>query len=168
MRLIILGNAGSGKSTLAAKIAAEQGASVLSLDDVAFVTGTPERRPLSDSVANAVKFIEAHERCVIEGCYADIIEQLLPRCTALVFLKPGVDVCLAHCTQRPWEPDKFESAEAQDRQLAFLLEWVRQYETRTDTFGLAQHRAVYDTFDGPKAELAEPAMFFDVAMSLLT
>lgn len=166
-KVIILGNAGSGKSTLAAQLA-ESAEQILSLDDVAFVDGTPERRPLSESVTAALRFLRDHEQCIIEGCYADIIAPLLPHCNALVFLNPGVDVCLAHCRQRPWEPGKFESREQQDEQLAFLLEWVGQYETRTDEFGLAQHRAVFDAFAGSKLEVTRPEQYLPTLLACLS
>ena len=59
---------------------------------------------------------------------------------------------MAHCRARPWEPEKYASPEEQDERLAFLLDWVRSYETRDDEYGLARHRAVFESFDGPKRE----------------
>ncbi len=37
--------------------------------------------------------------------------------------------------------------------LDFLIGWVRQYETRDDVYSLARHRALFDSFPGPKREL---------------
>lgn len=93
MRALILGNSGSGKTTLARRLSAEHSAALLSMDAVAFATG-PQRRPLGDSVAAALAFTRAHPRWVMEGCYADIAEALLPQCERLLFLNPDVDVCV--------------------------------------------------------------------------
>ncbi|MFL5386928.1 MAG: hypothetical protein ACJ8GN_30915 [Longimicrobiaceae bacterium] len=89
---------------------------------------------------------------MIEGCYGDLVEAALPYCTELRFLNPGVEGCIAHCRARPWEPEKYASPQEQDRRLAFLLDWVRQYDTRGDEYDLARHRAIFDGFSGPKRE----------------
>lgn len=151
----MMGNAGSGKTTLARKLSADARAARLSLDDVAFAEGAA-RRPLDESIAECRRFIEAHDNWVIEGCYADIIEALLDHCDELVFMNPGVATCIARCEQRAWEPDKFDSLEAQQQRLPGLIEWVSTYETREDEYGLPAHRRVFDAFAGSKSELNEP------------
>ncbi len=158
MKTIILGNAGAGKTTLARHLLSQQSASLLPLDDIAFAGGI-ERRPVADSIADARAFIETHDHWVIEGCYADIVEALLPSCETLLFLNPGIDACVGHCRARPWEPDKFPSPEAQDAHLDNLVEWVRAYSTREDEYGLRRHRELYEGFDGNKRELTDPDMF---------
>lgn len=155
MKVILVGNAGAGKSTLARTLIARQPAARLSLDEVAFQGGT-ERRPLQHSVADAIRWIGAHQSWVIEGCYADILEPLLVFCEELIFLNPGVEACVAHCRSRPWEPEKFRSPQEQDANLANLIQWVRSYEIRTDEYGLARHRALYDAFPGNKRECTDP------------
>lgn len=161
MNVIILGNAGAGKSTLARKLIAEQPAARLSLDEVAFEGGT-QRRSLQDSFADVKGFIASHESWIIEGCYADIIELVLPDCEELIFLNPGVEVCIAHCRARPWEPEKFSSHHEQDENLANLIEWVRSYETRTDEYGLRRHRELYESFWGNKREFNTPSDYESV------
>lgn len=156
--MVILGNAGSGKSTLSKKLIAMEPAARLSLDDVAFDAG-PERRQLQESINQVKRFIADNDSWIIEGCYADIIEAILADCDELIFLNPGVDVCIAHCRSRPWEPDKFSSKQEQDDYLANLLVWVRTYETRADEYGLHQHRALYESFDGKKRELNHPSEY---------
>lgn len=88
----------------------------------------------------------------MEGSYGDLIEVALPCCTEMHFLNPGVDACVANCAGRPWEPEKYASREDQDRMLDFLIAWVRDYESRSDEYSLARHRAIYDSFDGVKSE----------------
>ena len=152
MKMILLGNAGSGKSTLSRKLLARQAAARLSLDEVAF-QGGPQRRRLQDSIADVKRFIADNQSWVIEGCYADIIEPILADCEELIFLNPGVDVCIAHCRARPWEPEKFNSKAEQDENLDNLIEWVSAYEARSDEYGLGRHRAIYESFNGKKREL---------------
>ena len=52
----------------------------------------------------------------------------------------------------PWEPEKFDSPEAQNNNLANLLNWVRDYETRGDEYGLKRHLELFRSFDGEKVE----------------
>lgn len=158
MKVILLGNAGAGKSTLARKLIAKQSAARLSLDEVAFLTGA-QRRPIEDSVGEVKRWITRHDNWIIEGCYADIIEPLLKYCDALIFLNPGIEVCIAHCRSRPWEPEKFGSPQEQDDNLKNLIEWVSCYESRTDEYGLARHWAIYDAFPGKKCELNDPSEY---------
>ena len=95
----------------------------------------------------------ANEHWVVEGCYADLLEATLCHCTRLLFLNPGIEVCIANARIRPWEPHKYPSKEAQDANLEMLIGWIRNYETRSDTFSLAAHRALFDSFGGNKIEL---------------
>ena len=165
MKIIVMGNAGAGKSTLSKKLIARIPAARLSLDEVAF-SGGVERRPLAESVADVKRFMLNNAHWIIEGCYADIIEAVLDDCESLVFLNPGVDVCVAHCHARPWEPEKFASAAEQARNLENLLEWVRAYPHRSDEYGLQRHRALYDAFAGNKWELLWPDAYDSVLAAI--
>ena len=151
MRVIILGNAGSGKSTMARRIIGTMNIPILSLDEIAWNPG-PERKPFTESLRELQRFINHHDQWIIEGCYGDLIEAALPYCTELLFLNPGVQVCVEHCQNRPWEPDKFPSPEAQQAMFAGLIEWVQEYETRDDEYGLLRHRQIFDNFTGAKKE----------------
>jgi adenylate kinase family enzyme len=161
MRVLIVGNAGSGKTTMARALVA--GAHVvpapchLSLDDITWAA-VGERLPRAESLARLHGFIDTHLHCVIEGTYGDLIEAALPACNELRFLNPGVAVCLARVAARAWEPDKWSSARAQQAFQPVLLDWIRQYETRLDEFGQARHRALFDTFAGPKREYGAEAI----------
>ena len=161
MKLILLGNAGAGKSALARKLISQQPAARLSLDEVAFDSGT-ERCALQDSLRDVRRFILDHASWIIEGCYADIIAPVLPECEALVFLNTGVEVCVAHCRARSWEPEKYPSARLQDEHLENLVAWVRSYETRDDEFGLRAHRVLYESFPGSKWGLRDPSQYASV------
>lgn len=146
-----MGNAGSGKSTLARQLAEPRCLPVLGLDAIAFADG-PERRPLADSVAELTRFVDRHPAWIVEGCYGDLIEAALAHGDRLIFLNPGVEACVRHCHARPWEPDKFATPEDQQAMLEPLIAWVRDYETRSDEFGLQRHRRIFERFAGDKRE----------------
>ena len=153
-RDLIVGNSGSGKSTLASRLARAGGVAHLDLDTLAWEPGSPPvRRAIAASTREIVGFMARNEGWVIEGCYADLFDVPLARCTRLVFLNPGVEACVANARLRPWEPHKYESKAAQDANLEMLIGWIRDYETRGDTFSLGAHRALFDRFGGEKIEL---------------
>ncbi|MCG8382159.1 MAG: shikimate kinase [Gammaproteobacteria bacterium] len=158
MKTVLLGNAGAGKSTLSRKLTEAKAAVTLSLDELAFAGGT-ERRPLEDSVTEAMSFIRANESWIIEGCYSDIIAPLLPFDERLIFLNPGVEACVHHCKARPWEPEKFESSESQGSNLENLIAWVREYESREDEYGLKRHRELFESFQKSKVEYNHPSEY---------
>jgi SAM-dependent methyltransferase/adenylate kinase family enzyme len=162
-RVLVFGNAGSGKTTLAAALRRDHGLAHLDLDTLAWQpTSPPVRRHPADSGRDIRAFTARHDAWVIEGCYADLLALLLDHATEVVFMNPGVDVCERHCRSRPWEPHKYASAEAQDRNLAMLLDWVRSYPARDDACSLASHRRLFDAYDGLKREVGggrEGAMY---------
>lgn len=154
MRTVVLGNSGSGKSTLAARLARAGALQHLDLDTLAWLPVVPpRRRPVADSARDIAAFMDASDRWVIEGCYADLLELALLRATRLVFLNPGIAACIANARARPWEPHKYASKQAQDDNLELLIGWIQDYEHRRDEFSLAAHRALFDGFSGDKHEL---------------
>ena len=153
-----MGNAGAGKSTMVGRLIGSADIPHLSLDEIAWDQG-PVRKSLDESQTLLRQFINANEQWIIEGCYGDLIEAALPSCTELRFLNPGVETCVAHCKRRPWEPSKFSSTEQQDAMLSHLIQWVQEYETRDDEYGLKRHRQVFDRFLGPKKEYRSIASY---------
>ncbi len=153
-RVLVFGNSGSGKTTLAAALRRDRGLAHLDLDTLAWQPVSPPiRRDPADSWRDICAFTAQHPAWVIEGCYADLLALLLDDATELVFMNPRVEVCERNCRARPWEPHKYASAEAQDRNLAMLLEWVRSYPVRDDVCSLASHRRLFAAFDGLKREV---------------
>lgn len=95
-------------------------------------------------------FLDRNSGWVIEGCYSDLIELVLADATELIFLDLPVHACIENAKRRPWEAHKYESKAAQDENLAMLIDWIRQYEERSDTFSRAAHKALYEKFPGQK------------------
>lgn len=154
MHVAIFGNSGSGKSTLASALAHRSGAPVLDLDTIVWAPGQAAvRRPEAAVLGELRRFCAGREAWIVEGCYGELIEALLPWRPELIFVNPGAEVCLRHCRERPWEPHKYGSKAEQDAHLPFLLEWVSDYYRRDGAMSLRRHRALFDAYDGPKREI---------------
>lgn len=150
-KIVIFGNSGSGKSTLAKKLCGADRLAHLDLDTLAWQpTQPPERRPLDESGSEISQFIAANDAWVIEGCYSDLLEVALPYCNEMIFMNLPVDLCIENARNRPWEPHKYESRQAQDSNLPMLINWISEYSERTDTFSRASHEALYRQFSGNK------------------
>lgn len=153
-RIVVFGNSGSGKSTLAQRVAQDSGSLHLDLDTVAWNPNQPGiRLPIEESDVLLRAALLAHQSWIVEGCYSSLIALAASEADAFIFLNPGVAACQKNCRNRPWEPHKYSSPVAQDKNLSMLLNWVADYVTRDDEFSLKAHRNLFDRFDGPKHEL---------------
>ncbi|RLV58983.1 shikimate kinase [Parashewanella curva] len=150
-KIAIFGNSGSGKSTLAQKLCANNNLAHLDLDSIAWQQSEiPERKPIAESEVEINKFINAHQGWVIEGCYSDLLEIALKHTTEIIFLNLPIEACISNAKRRPWEPHKYPSKEAQDNNLNMLIDWIKEYENRTDTFSKSAHESLFNSFDGIK------------------
>lgn len=150
-KVVIFGNSGSGKSTLANKLAAKEQAAHLDLDTIAWLPSMPpERMPIEESKLKIELFLKDNKNWVIEGCYTDLLELVTSFADEVIFMNLPVSLCIANAKSRPWEPHKYESKEAQDANLDMLIDWISQYESRTDTFSKALHQKLYGSFHGNK------------------
>lgn len=150
-KILLFGNSGAGKSTLAKRLQHADGLAHLDLDTLAWLpTVPPQRKPLHESAAQIAEFIRGHAGWVIEGCYSDLLAMALPSATDMIYMNLPVEQCVENARNRPWEPHKYESKEAQDSNLEMLIDWIRQYATRADTFSEAAHQRLYEQFTGNK------------------
>ena len=150
-RIIIFGNSGSGKSTLAKQLVAESGLVHLDLDILAWLPETPpQRAPLDESRIKIDSFVQSNTAWVIEGCYADLLELAASSANEAIFMDLSVEQCIDNARNRPWEPHKYASKQAQDQNLAMLIDWIREYTERTDEFSYVAHKRLYDSFTGKK------------------
>jgi len=151
-KIIIFGNSGSGKSTMAKKLCSEFTLAHLDLDTLAWLPKTPPKRnPLADSQKEILNFIKDNDGWVIEGCYSDLIQMAIEDSNELIFMNLPVELCILNAKNRPWEPHKYESKEAQDKNLKMLIEWISQYSERDDTFSKAAHEKLYEQYRGRKS-----------------
>ena len=150
-RIVIFGNSGSGKSTLASELAETRRLAHFDLDTIAWLPTTPPvRQPLEESKTALGEFVQQNPEWIIEGCYADLIELVLSEADEMIFMNLPVSACQENARQRPWEPHKYESKEAQDANLRMLLDWIAQYDERDDAFSRSAHEALYESFTGQK------------------
>ena len=152
MKILVFGNSGSGKSHFSQRLAAKNGLRVLDLDTVVW-SAVAVFRPEHEIIAELLRFVQTNPSWIIEGCYGRWMEHLLPHATEMVFMNPGEAACLSNCLARPWEAHKYSSKEEQDAKLAFLLDWVRGYYSRSGDMSLDAHRRLFDSYDGKKREI---------------
>ncbi|MBI1764977.1 MAG: shikimate kinase [Acidobacteria bacterium] len=154
MRIIIIGNSGSGKTTLARRLTTRHTIPLLELDAIVWEPNQiAVPRSLDLVKLELQSFMDSSASWVIEGCYGELATTALPFCTELIFMNPGLAVCLANNRRRPWEPEKYASPEAQNERLVNLLAWVEGYYARTDEWSYNAHRRVFDGFSGVKREV---------------
>lgn len=157
-KTVIFGNSGAGKSTYAKKLASSQGCAHLDLDTLAWeTTNPPTRRSLNASTEEIKHFAQTNPEWVIEGCYADLLAIALADAEQAIFLNPGVQQCIDNANARPWESHKYASKSAQDKNLPMLIDWISQYDQRSDEFSLVAHQQLFDQFDRSKTELTANA-----------
>jgi len=150
-KTVIFGNSGSGKSTLAKRISASNNIAHLDLDTIAWqVTSPPTRMPINESTHAITEFLNTNNSWVIEGCYADLLEVVIEQADKVIFLNLSIEFCIDNAKNRPWEAHKYASKEAQDANLDMLINWISQYEMRTDTFSQSAHLELFNQFSGEK------------------
>ena len=136
---------------MATDLAEREGLAHLDLDTLAWLpVQPPERAPLEESERKITGFIEANDSWVIEGCYTDLIKIAGQDANEVIFLNLTINQCVANATKRPWEPHKYESKKAQDNNLSMLLNWIKDYAGRDDSFSHSSHLRFFEEFHGRK------------------
>lgn len=150
-KVVVFGNSGSGKSTLAKELRERDGLAHLDLDTVAWKpVSPPERMPISESKDAIDGFLRENRQWVIEGCYSDLLEIAIPASSEIIYLNLPIDICISNAKSRPWEPHKYVSKEAQDKNLDMLIDWIAQYPKRHDTFSKSAHTTLFEKYEGKK------------------
>jgi adenylate kinase family enzyme len=146
-RIIVFGNSGSGKSTIAKKLCQKYNLTHLDLDILAWLPSTPpQRMPVLESKSKINLFLKENDNWVIEGCYTDLIELVIPNSTEAIFMNLPIEMCIKNARNRPWEPHKYKSKAVQDENLEMLLKWIKDYVNRTDTFSESSHKNLFEKY----------------------
>lgn len=167
MKIAIIGNSSSGKSTLAKMIASAYRLTHIDLDVVAWkgtenACQTPIRNNISDSMlAIKARCDASPQRWVVEGCYGDLIGQLIQqdKDAMLIYANATIEQCTENALRRPWEPHKYASKTEQDKNLGMLVEWIEGYALREGALSKAYHDALYNQFTGKKMLLDGQQLF---------
>ncbi|WP_340677417.1 shikimate kinase [Paraglaciecola sp.] len=139
-KILIFGNSGSGKSTLAKRFSIKNCMAHLDLDTIAWqVTSPPIRTPISESAIQINDFITLNDSWVVEGCYSDLLQLVMEEADEIIFLNLSVKDCIKNAKNRPWEPHKYKSKEAQDANLTMLINWISRYPEREKIISLKKH-----------------------------
>jgi adenylate kinase family enzyme len=155
-KILKFGNSGSGKSTLAEQLRAQERLAHLDLDTLAWLAESPPRRaPIAISGEKIQQFMDEHEAWVIDGCYSDLLALASEQATEAIFMDLPLPMCIENAQGRPWEPHKYESKQAQDTNLAMLLDWISQYTEREDEFSHSAHVSFYEGFEGRKTRVTK-------------
>ena len=98
-KIVVFGNSGSGKSTLAKNLVKVRHIAHLDLDSVAWgpsslPTNPPSRLPISESKVLIETFVSKNTSWVIEGCYSDLLAEVLPYADELIFLSLPINLCV--------------------------------------------------------------------------
>ena len=72
-----------------------------------------------------------------------------------IFINLSIAQCIENAKNRPWEPHKYESKEAQDSNLDMLIKWIEHYRERNDVFSYSAHLRMYEEFVGKKSMYKE-------------
>ncbi len=148
-----MGNSSSGKSSLALKFVEKYQFAHLDLDTIAWkAQKIPIRESLSITMAEIINFINSHQKWIIEGCYGDLLKEILPYTNLLIFLNPTIETCVNNSKKRPWESHKYDTLEEQEANFNMLELWIKDYYVRNDEFSLNNHRQLFQSFLGKKIE----------------
>lgn len=136
---------------MARQLCRELGIPHLDLDSLAWESAGV-RKTLATSIAEMEEFVRDKDDWIIEGCFGSLLQVAAGWCSEMRFHNPGVEVCINNNQARPWEPHKYSSPAAQDRNLQILQQWVGEYEARQDEYSLHIHQGLFSRYRGSKRE----------------
>ncbi len=161
-RVLNMGNGGSGKTWLARRIGEQLRHPIIHLDDIHWEPGgygTARDRKLRDEMVMAAA---AEDRWIMEGVYGELVNMVLSRVTALIWIDLPEEACIANVKERGIQGGGTPT------QFIGLLKWVAEYRTRTNNWNsFDAHARLYSAFPGAKWVLSDRAAVTLFADSLL-
>ncbi len=160
-RVLIMGNGGSGKTWLARRIGKQLLLPIIHLDDIHWEPGRygiARDRTLRDEMVRAAA---QEDHWIMEGVYGQLVNMVLSRVTALIWIDLPEEACIANVKERG-----IQGGETQT-QFIGLLKWVAEYRTRTNNWNsFDAHARMYSAFLGAKWVLSDRAAVTLFANSL--
>jgi adenylate kinase family enzyme len=158
-----MGNGGCGKTWLARRLGKIVGLSVVHLDDMHWEpghNGIARDRALRDADVQAAAQADTW---IMEGVYGQLMNMVLSRVTALIWIDLPEGECMANIRQRGMQGEESEE------QFQDLLNWVSEYRTRTKNWNSFEaHSKMFDAYSGPKwlmTSRVDIAAFLDHAVA---
>jgi hypothetical protein len=147
-RVIIIGNSGSGKSALAASIGRVLDIPIITLDTIHWEhDGYGQKRDEHIARQLLIDATAATPQWIVEGVFGWLVEAILTRATALMWLDLPVDVCRQGLLARG------KSARATEPDFANLLSWCEEYGARPTSSSYTGHMRIFESFDALKIRL---------------
>ena len=145
-RIIIMGNTGSGKSWLASRLGGVLGLAATDLDDIHWLSGRYDRKREKGEAIQLAVAAASGQAWIVEGVYGWLIEPISDKATFLVWLDPSWDDCYGNLKKR--YRGKTDSPSFVD-----LVAWAEDYWNRQTPSSFSGHKAIFESFAGPKARL---------------
>jgi len=144
-RVLIMGNGGSGKTWLARRIGEQLHHPIIHLDDIHWEPGRygiARDRTLRDEMVTAAA---NDDRWIMEGVYGQLVNLVLNRATALIWIDLPEEACIANVKERG-----IQGGETQT-QFDGLVTWVAGYRTRRNNWNSFEaHARLFSAFPLPK------------------
>ncbi|TBD21824.1 P-loop NTPase family protein [Rhizobium ruizarguesonis] len=149
-RVLIMGNGGSGKTWLARRIGEQLRYPIIHLDDIHWEPGgygTARDKTLRDEMVIAAG---KGDYWIMEGVYGQLVNLVLNRVTALIWIDLPEEACIANVKERGIQGGGTQT------QFIGLLKWVAEYRTRANNWNsFDAHAQLYLAFPGPKWLLSD-------------
>ena len=145
-RTIIMGNTGSGKSWLAGRLGRALGRATTDLDDIHWLRGGYEQKRERGEAIQLAHVAASGQAWIVEGVYGWLIEPISDMATFLIWLDLNWDDCYGNLKKR-------YRGKKDSRSFRELVVWAEDYWNRQTPSSFSGHKAIFESFTGPKARL---------------
>ena len=151
-RMLIFGNGGTGKTWLAREVGAIIKRPIVHLDDLRWAPGQYGVARENQLVLSEVIDAGRAETWLMEGVYGWLVNAVLSRVTALVWIDLPEEECIANVRARGIQGGGSEESFRE------LIGWVREYRQRENSStSYSSHQRLFDACTGSKLILRSRA-----------
>ena len=108
---------------------------------------------------NLVRAKADEETWVIEGVFGWLANEALPRATALIWLDVPIEECIANVKARG------QKSGGDAASFAALIEWVADYQVRTNANSRTAHERAFGAFAGHRVKVTSRTEMADLLNS---